>query len=34
METAACEVYIVFKTSASITMKYSKNDKLIVYKSQ
>ena len=34
METAACEVNIVFKTSASITMKYSKNDKLIVYKSQ
>ena len=34
METAACEVYIVFKTSASITLKYSKNDKLIVYKSQ
>ena len=34
METSACEVYIVFKTSASITMKYSKNDKLIVYKSQ
>ena len=34
METASCEVYIVFKTSASITMKYSKNDKLIVYKSQ
>ena len=33
METAACEVYIVFKTSASITLKYSKNDKLIVYKS-
>ena len=34
METAACEVYIVFKTFANITMKYSKNDKLIVYKSQ
>ena len=34
LETAACEVYIVFKTSASITMKYSKNDKLILYKSQ
>ena len=34
METASCEVYIVFKTYASITMKYSKNDKLIVYKSQ
>ena len=27
METASCEVYIVFKTSASITLKYSKNDK-------
>ena len=34
METSACEVYIVFKTSASITLKYSKNDKLIVYKCQ
>ena len=34
METSACEVYIVFKTSASITLEYSKNDKLIVYKSQ
>ena len=34
METSACEVYIVFKTSASITLNYSKNDKLIVYKSQ
>ena len=34
METASCEVYIVFKTHASITLKYSKNDKLIVYKSQ
>ena len=34
METAACEVYIVFKTSVSVTLKYSKNDKLIVYKSQ
>ena len=34
METASCEVYIVSKTSASITLKYSKNDKSIVYKSQ
>ena len=34
METASCEVYIVFKTSASTTLKYSKNDKLIVYKFQ
>ena len=34
LETASCEVYIAFKTSASITLKYSKNDKLIVYKSQ
>ena len=34
LETSACEVYIVFKTLASITMKHSKNDKLIVYKSQ
>ena len=34
METASCEVYTIFKTSASIFLKYSKNDKLIVYKSQ
>ena len=34
METLAYEVYIVFKTYASITLKYSKNDKLIVYESQ
>ena len=34
METASCEVYIVFKTSTSITLKYSKNHKLIVYKTQ
>ena len=34
METASCEKYIVFKTSAIITLKYSKNDKLIAYKSQ
>ena len=34
LETSACEVYVVFKTSASITMKYSKNDKIIVCKSQ
>ena len=34
MEAASCEVYIVFKTSASITLRYSKNDKLIAYKSQ
>ena len=34
METASCEVYIVFKTYASITLKYIKNDKLIVYQSQ
>ena len=34
MKESACEIYIVFKTSASVTLKYSKNDKLIVYKSQ
>ena len=34
METASCKVYVVFKTAASFTLKYSKNDKLIVYKSQ
>ena len=34
METSACKVYVVFKTAATITLKYSKNDKLIVYKSR
>ena len=34
IETDSCEVYVVFKTVACITMKYSKNDKLIVYKFQ
>ena len=34
LETASCEVYIVYKTFASITLKYSKSDKLILYKSQ
>ena len=34
MNESACEVYIVFKTYASVTLKYSKNDKLIEYKSQ
>ena len=34
METSSCEVYIIFKTFSSITLKYDKNDKLIVYKSQ
>ena len=34
METSACEVYTVFKTFTSISVKYSKNDKLIVYKPQ
>ena len=34
METASCEIYVVFKTFANINLKYSKNDKLIVYKSQ
>ena len=34
MSEAACEVYIVHKGFATITLKYSKNDKLIVYKSQ
>ena len=30
----ACDACIVFKISASITLKYNKNDKLIVYKSR
>ena len=34
METSVCEVYIFVKTSASIILKYSKKDKLNVYKSQ
>ena len=34
MEAASCEAYIVFKTFASITLKYDKDNKLIVYKSQ
>ena len=34
METASCEVYIVFKTFSTVTLKYNKSDKLIVYKSQ
>ena len=34
MDTAACEVYIVHKSIATVTLKYSKNDKLIVYRSQ
>ena len=34
MKTSSCEVYIVFKTFASITLKYDKNDKLFVYKYQ
>ena len=34
MSEAACEVYIVDKSFATVTLKYSKNDKLIVYKSQ
>ena len=34
METASCEVYLDFKTFSTITLNYSKNDKLIVYKFQ
>ena len=34
METASCEVYLDFKTFSTITLNHSKNDKLIVYKSQ
>ena len=34
METASCEIYVAFKKFANINLKYSKNDKLIVYKSQ
>ena len=33
MKTSSCEVYIIFKTFSSITLKYDKNDELIVYKS-
>ena len=34
MQTASCEVYIVFKAFSTVTLKYNKSDKLIVYKSQ
>ena len=34
METASCETYIAFKTFSTVTLKYNKNDGLIVYKSQ
>ena len=34
IDTSSCEVYIVFKTFASITLKYDKIDKLLVYKCQ
>ena len=34
MSESACEVYIVHKNFATVTFKYSKNDKLIIYKSQ
>ena len=34
MSESSCEVYIVYKTFATVTLKYNKNDELIVYKSQ
>ena len=34
MSEYTCEVFIVHKSFATITFKYSKNDKLIAYKSQ
>ena len=34
METTSCTVYVVLKTHSSLTLDYSKNNGLIVYKSQ
>ena len=34
METTSCVVYIVLKTHSSVKLQYSKNDGLVVYKSQ
>ena len=30
METSSCEVYFIFKTFSNITLKYDKNDKLMI----
>ena len=34
METTSCSVYIVLKTYSNVKLEYSKNNGLIVYKSQ
>ena len=34
METTSCTVYVVLKTHSSVKLEYSKNNGLIVYKSQ
>ena len=34
MKTTSCVVYIVLKTHSSIKLDYSKNNGLVVYKSQ
>ena len=34
METTSCVVYIVLKTHSSVRLEYSKNNGLVVYKSQ
>ena len=34
METTSCTVYIVLKTNSSVKFNYSKENGLLVYKSQ
>ena len=34
METTSCTVYIVLKTSSSVKLEYTKNNELVVYKTQ
>ena len=34
MESTSCVVYIVLKTHSSVKLSYSKNNGLVVYKSQ
>ena len=34
METSSCTVYVILKTNSSVKLENSKNNGLIVYKSQ
>ena len=34
MDTTSCTVYIVLKSNSSVKLNYSKNNGLVVYKSQ